>query len=194
MWLADQVGDSGHVVGTDIDLRFLSDLEHPRLQVRRHDVLTDEIEPEAYDLVHGRFVLLHLHQHADLVINKLTAALRPGGCILFEEIDFGTIWGADRHNALSAPTREATDWITSFARSLGVQDPEFGRRLPALFRSSGLVDVESWARYDISPPGSDYRRLLGLSIVTGHRAPGSRRGTWLRRPTRQTTPDCARRL
>lgn len=36
-----------------------------------------------------------------------------------------------------------------------------------MFRASDLVDVESWARYDISPPGSDHRRFQELSMVSG---------------------------
>ena len=59
-WLCRQVGPSGHVVATDINTRFLEALEYPNLEVRRHDILTDDLEPAVFDLVHVRFVLMHL--------------------------------------------------------------------------------------------------------------------------------------
>ena len=54
-WLADRVGASGQVVATDLDPRFLSD--GPRLKVIAHDILTDDLDTEAYDLVHARACL-----------------------------------------------------------------------------------------------------------------------------------------
>jgi len=42
--LATLVAPSGHVVASDIDLTYLGNLEMPGLEVRRIDVLRDEIE------------------------------------------------------------------------------------------------------------------------------------------------------
>jgi tRNA A58 N-methylase Trm61 len=50
-WLAARVGPSGQVVATDIDPRFLQDIKLPNLEVRRHDIRTDALEREAYDLL-----------------------------------------------------------------------------------------------------------------------------------------------
>jgi ubiquinone/menaquinone biosynthesis C-methylase UbiE len=59
-WLCQQVGPRGQVVATDINTRFLEALDYPNLEVRHHDILADELEPAAFDLVHVRFVLMHL--------------------------------------------------------------------------------------------------------------------------------------
>src|SRR5262249_38942010 len=59
-WLCQQVGPSGRVVATDIDTRFLEALDYPNLEVRRHDIVTDELEVGAFDLVQVRAVRIHL--------------------------------------------------------------------------------------------------------------------------------------
>ena len=43
--LAELVSPGGHVVASDIDVTFLSGLQAPNLEVRRIDVLKDEIDP-----------------------------------------------------------------------------------------------------------------------------------------------------
>jgi hypothetical protein len=43
-WFAARVtGTGGEVLATDIDIRFLDQLEQPGLTVRRHDVVTDPV-------------------------------------------------------------------------------------------------------------------------------------------------------
>src|SRR5262249_9995586 len=59
-WLADRVGPQGRVVATDLDPRFLIGLDLHNLEVRRHDLVRDDLEAGGYDLVHCRFVLMHL--------------------------------------------------------------------------------------------------------------------------------------
>ena len=77
-WLCRKVGPSGHVVATDINTRFLEVLDYPNLEVRRHDILADDLEPAAFDLVHVRFVLMHLADPSQAV-RRMAAALKPGG-------------------------------------------------------------------------------------------------------------------
>jgi hypothetical protein len=54
--------------------------------LRHHDVRSDEIPISAYDLIHARLVLLHLPER-DQVIERLVAALAPGGWLVLEEFD-----------------------------------------------------------------------------------------------------------
>lgn len=82
--MAAQVGGSGSVLGTDLNLDW-SDTEMTRhVELRRHDVTSDDIPTSAYDLIHARLVLLHLPQR-DKVIDRLVAALAPGGWLVLEE-------------------------------------------------------------------------------------------------------------
>ena len=83
-WMAAQVGQSGSVLGTDLNLDWI-DAGMPRqVELRRHDVTSDEIASSVYDLIYARLVLQHLPER-DQVIERLGAALAPGGWLVLEE-------------------------------------------------------------------------------------------------------------
>ncbi len=84
-WLADRVGPEGRVVATDLNPRFLGGHELPNLEVRRHNLLEDELEVAHYDLVHCRAVLQHLRDPLR-GLRRLFDAVRPGGWLLVEEL------------------------------------------------------------------------------------------------------------
>jgi SAM-dependent methyltransferase len=169
MWLADQVGPSGHVLATDVDLRFMREVSHPQMEVREHDIVTDPLD-EQFDLIHGRLVLLHLFDRAEAVLAKLFDRLSPGGCMVFEEADYATGFPVDSDHPRAASWVELDAAIADGARALGVADSQFGRRLPGLLRSCGLVDVRSTATYDFSSSGSDYRRFDELTWISARAA------------------------
>lgn len=89
-WLCDRAGPHGSVLATDIDATVLRELEHPRLEVRVHDVLTDQLPEREFDLVHARLVLAWLAR-PELGLRRMVAALKPGGLMLVEEMDFHSI-------------------------------------------------------------------------------------------------------
>ena len=147
-WLSRRVGPSGRVVATDLDTRFVEALDQPNLEVRRHDIVTDELEEGAFDLVHTRFLLIHLPER-DRVLRKLAAALKPGGWLLVEEPDF--ISGvADPNSGAEA----AALFDKLFAAHLRVQEARgidtcYGRRLLSSLDAAGLSDVEAEGRVSI---------------------------------------------
>jgi hypothetical protein len=60
VWLAQQVGETGQVVATDVDITYLSRVQIPNLEVRRHNILEDPLEvlgPGSFDLVCSRLML-----------------------------------------------------------------------------------------------------------------------------------------
>ncbi len=163
-WLGDEVGPDGRVLATDIDPRFLTRLGHPRVDVQVHDIVTDPLEPNRFDLIHGRFVLTHLPNDADKILGRLVDSLKPGGCLVIEEIDVGTLRVADRYHPSADKFDRARAHITASLRTIGAQDPEFGLTLPGRFRSTELTDIRSWVDYEVHPPTSDYHRFLELSV------------------------------
>jgi 2-polyprenyl-3-methyl-5-hydroxy-6-metoxy-1,4-benzoquinol methylase len=86
-WLATRVGADGQVVAADVDCRHLAGLPDT-IEVRTLDIRTDTPEPEAFDLVHCRALLMHLPDPLD-ALRRMVAALRPGGVLLAEEGDYG---------------------------------------------------------------------------------------------------------
>jgi SAM-dependent methyltransferase len=94
-WLADRVAPTGSVVATDIDTQFLTWCTGPNLEVRRHDVLNEPLEPDSYDLVHSRGLLLHLVDRQRQAIDRLVGAARVGGWLVIDESDAATFGPAD---------------------------------------------------------------------------------------------------
>src|SRR5438093_4258585 len=87
-WLCERVGAKGKVVATDIDTRFLEVLHEPSLDVRRHNIVTDELPEEEFDLIHGRLLIQHLPDR-EQILKRLIVALKPGGWLVLEDA-FGT--------------------------------------------------------------------------------------------------------
>jgi ubiquinone/menaquinone biosynthesis C-methylase UbiE len=56
-WLAKQVGPSGSVVATDLNLSWVAETVGTNVELRVHDIVRDPVENESYDLVHARLVL-----------------------------------------------------------------------------------------------------------------------------------------
>jgi SAM-dependent methyltransferase len=145
-WLCERVGPDGTVMATDLDTTVLRDLPHANLEVRVHDVLADDLPEEAFDLVHLRLLLAWLDDPA-LALDRLVAALRPGGVLVAEEMDFVSV----------VPDARLDDHRRSvFARVVGAHnavlaarhtfDPAYGRRLAGDLADAGLVGVESEGR------------------------------------------------
>ena len=100
-WLAAQAGPAGQVVATDADPRFLADAGKAGVEVRRHDILADPLEPAAYDVVHCRALLLHLADPQQ-ALRSMAAAVQPGGWLLIEDADYMTCVAADPAHPRSA--------------------------------------------------------------------------------------------
>jgi 2-polyprenyl-3-methyl-5-hydroxy-6-metoxy-1,4-benzoquinol methylase len=87
-WLAMVVGPSGKVVATDLSTRLLEQLPMQNIEVRQHNILTDQLESGLYDLVHARAVLMHLGE-PEKALEKMAKSLRPGGWLFIEDGDGG---------------------------------------------------------------------------------------------------------
>jgi SAM-dependent methyltransferase len=159
-WMADRVGASGHVVATDLDTRGLSS-ESPVLEIRQHDIVADPLESSQFDLIHARLVLEHLSAR-EQVLEKLVSALRPGGWLVVEDVDYVSgVPISDLGAAEHARTQAVR--LETFGKS-GV-DHVLGRRLPTLLRSAGLVEVGNEGRAWVMEGGSPGARWFKLSMA-----------------------------
>ena len=134
-WLIEQVGPTGRVIATDIDTRWRDTFTFPNLVVRQHDIATDPLG-DMFDLVHVRNVLCHVVER-DRAIANLVAAVRPGGWLCLEDIDF---YGA----GISFPRSEAFERFNAATAQLVEHaggDPYFGRKLLSALLDAGMVST-----------------------------------------------------
>jgi SAM-dependent methyltransferase len=171
-WLSARVGSSGRVVATDLETRYLIGLP-ANVEARRHDILTDEVEAHAYDLVHCRNLLVHLPDPTPAV-EAMAAALRPRGWLLLEEGDLDVARAAARH-----PGAELFDSL--FGRQVDFLDQAatirriVGSSLSGLLGRLGLVDVGNEGVTRVVRGGEPYpilwqqtARLVGPRLVEHH--------------------------
>jgi SAM-dependent methyltransferase len=172
-WLAEEVGPSGHVLATDIDPRFLETLKNPRLEVRRHDIVNDPLPEAAFDLIHARLVLNSLPRWKE-VLQKLVAALKPGGWLVDEEFDSESV----PPDPAQSPGEVLLETHVAMGRLMIDHgfDRRFGRLLFGRLCASGLTDVGAEARMVMVQGGSpaasllraNYRQLRGQLVEAGY--------------------------
>jgi ubiquinone/menaquinone biosynthesis C-methylase UbiE len=140
-WLAERVGPSGSVLATDLDTTPLRNIRHPALTVRVHDLLRDPLPEAHFDLAHVRLVLAWLPDAA-LALGRLVAALKPGGWLVAEDLDFVSAVPAADMDADSAATfsRVLDAHLVVLSQNTGL-DPEHGRRLGSLLEDAKLVNL-----------------------------------------------------
>jgi SAM-dependent methyltransferase len=132
--LAARVAPTGQVVASDIDIVYIADLQVPCLEVRRIDILQDDIEKGVYDLVVARALLHHL-KPARTALERMVSALKPGGVLLSIEPDMlpCTVTEPEVMRAFWQ------GWLTWSAEA-GI-DYFIGRKIPAWLDELGLEDV-----------------------------------------------------
>jgi SAM-dependent methyltransferase len=157
-WLAEQVGAEGRVLITDIDPRWV---RPGAAEVIVHDLRTDPLPENAFDLVHARLVLIHLPERL-AALERLVSSLRPGGVLVLDEFDLPLI------QVLRAPDRASAALFTKVHDAMirAVErrgaDPMWGSRAYGALVNAGLDGVqsrtyaESWTG---GSPGCDLHRV-----------------------------------
>lgn len=164
-WLCGRVGRRGSVLATDLDIRFLRELRYPNLELRVHDLLQDELPEAEFDLVHVRLVLAWLAKPG-LALRRLAGALKPGGCLVAEELDFQSLAPDPR---LDAKTRSAFSAVMEAHHAILSArhgfDPFYGRRVAGDLPAAGLADVRAEGRASMWQGGGPGGRVLMLTLA-----------------------------
>jgi SAM-dependent methyltransferase len=100
--------------------------------VFRAENVNDWNEPEAYDLVFCRYLLQHLSRPLDL-LQKMWAAVRPGGTIVVEDADFDDQFCHPPNDGFAFWARAYPSVLESHGG-----DPAVGRKLFGLFLAAGI--------------------------------------------------------
>lgn len=166
-WLGERCGPTGHVLVTDIDPRFLVEsaaLAHPHIEVQRHDIGSDPLPAQSFDLIHARLVLLHVPAR-EQALERIVTALRPGGWLVIDDFDETLL-------DLSYPTANATA-TALFRKVRAAQDRlmeargvdlRWGRSLYRRLRAHGLANVGMEGYVAVWEGRSSGARLAGKNF------------------------------
>jgi ubiquinone/menaquinone biosynthesis C-methylase UbiE len=156
-WLSRQVGPSGSVLATDIDTRFLEQSTQRNLTVNRHDIVSDPLPAEHFDLIHARLVLVHLPEREE-VLQQMISALKPGGWLLSEEFDsVSQVSVAETY--LGETTLKSTRALRKVMVERGV-DLAFGGSLAKHLHTHGLQNISAEGRMSMWFGGSQGAHLM----------------------------------
>ncbi|MBO3751168.1 class I SAM-dependent methyltransferase [Streptosporangiaceae bacterium NEAU-GS5] len=140
-WLAERVA---HVTATDIDTRYLDGLNAPNLAILRHDVTSDPLPEQSFDLVHARFVLEHLREREN-VLDRMVSWLAPGGLLVVEAFA--------RLPAVSTPHPGFRDIMDALIKTLNLTigtDTDWPWTFPAPLHERGLTGIGAAANIPIT--------------------------------------------
>jgi ubiquinone/menaquinone biosynthesis C-methylase UbiE len=140
--LARMVGPEGNVIGTDVDSAKIEIAQREaragqvsNVEYRLADITQDSFE-EKFDFVHARFLLTHL-PIPGVALAKMREALRPGGVVVLEDIDFR---GHFCHPDSPAFWRYIELYSEIVKRRGG--DAYIGPRLPALLSEAQFENIQ----------------------------------------------------
>ncbi len=177
--LARAVGPAGRVLGLELSPAYVAagqalakreGLE--QLGLRRHDLRTDPLPTEGFDLLWCRWVAMFLPELEPL-LDQLAPALRPGGTVLFHEYLHWDTFGLHPHGAAIRRFGQAAQ--RSFREAGG--DPDVNRRLPALLAQRGFQIQELRPLPVLGQTGSMAAQWMG-SFVAVYGEQLQRLGLW----------------
>ncbi len=160
--IAQLIGPQGHVVGIDMDAVKL-DMARRRAtadgvtnaEFRQQDV-SEWDDDSIYSLIYVRFLLTHLPV-CERVLPKLLCALRPGGALVVEDIDF--------EGYVSYPGNAAHDRYVALYREVVRRrggDADIGPKLLAMLAGAGVEQTSINIVYPEHKEGSGKE----ISILT----------------------------
>ena len=143
-WLAGQVGSTGRVVAVDLDTRFLEGHGLAYLDVRQHNIVADTMADGSFDLAHARAVLEHIPDRRR-ALERMISAVRPGGWLMVEDVDFGELRAAALAHYVDPPEHAALferiyRAVKTVFAAVG-SDASFGARLIGELSDAGLETI-----------------------------------------------------
>jgi SAM-dependent methyltransferase len=135
-WLATVVGDGGKVVAVDLDTQFMTDMQLPNVEVLQADICRLPPQENTFDLVHARYLLIHLPDF-EIALTKMIDLLKPGGWLVLEEPDFLAARVIAGKESACQSVQRVNRAIAQMFASRGM-DCALGARLPAILQELGL--------------------------------------------------------
>ncbi|MGW5969319.1 SAM-dependent methyltransferase [Streptomyces sp. NPDC055186] len=164
-WLAKKVGPTGRVLVTGTDTGRLAPVARPPVEVRTHDIGTEEPPAGGFDLVHVRFPLIGA-AHRERAVRSMAGALRPRGRLLVEDTD-PALQPLVCPDEYGPEQRLANRLRQGLRKLLGDRGAELarGRGLPRLLRESGLTEVRADAYFPVAAPACEALESATIRLV-----------------------------
>jgi SAM-dependent methyltransferase len=160
-WMGEVVGLAGQVVAVDFDPKFLSEAARPNMTVMRADIRTAQLPQQSFELVHARYVLIHLPDY-EVALMKMFDSLKPGGRLVLEEPDFSAsrgITGDEQGLASLCKINQAIEQMYATRR----MDYALGLKLPVLMQRRGLQCLTVENDVPLSMGGSGMATVMKMS-------------------------------
>ena len=137
-WMGEVVGPTGGILAVDLDPKFLGETERSNVNVSvvRADICTAQLPQQSFDVVHARYVLIHLSDY-EVALTKMFDSLKPGGWLILEEPDFSATRGITGDKQELVSFQKVNQAIERMYAALKM-DYALGLKLPALMQRLGL--------------------------------------------------------
>src|SRR5205085_2384467 len=140
------------IAETEIARRSLSNVK-----LVQADALSSGLQRNSFDFVHERLVMINIPA-PEKVLAEMIALARPGGVVAVEEVDDASWLCEPAHPSWHTLVKA---YHNAFRANGG--NVFFGRRVPELLRSAGLIDVQCKVHVNtVSPHLSRRKHLLSL--------------------------------
>ncbi|MDZ4857008.1 MAG: methyltransferase domain-containing protein [Nitrospirota bacterium] len=160
-WMGEVVGPTGQVVAVELDPKFLGERERSNVSVVRADIRAAPLPEQSFDLVHARYVLIHLADY-EVALTKMLDSLKPGGWLVLEEPDFSASRGMTGSEQELASFYKVSQAIEQMYATLRM-DYALGLKLPALMQRRGLQDLTVENDAPLCVGGSGMARVMKTS-------------------------------
>ncbi|MCS6292799.1 MAG: methyltransferase domain-containing protein [Nitrospira sp.] len=160
-WMGERVGPSGHVVALDLSTKFLTAHPPAHVEIQQGDIRTASLPQGSFDLVHARYVLIHLPDY-EIALSQMLAALKPGGWIVLEEPDFSASRGIAGTAVQLAAMQHINQAIHRMYESRGM-DYALGLKLLPFLQMRGLGDLSMENDAPVSAGGSGLAKIMAMS-------------------------------
>lgn len=162
-WMAEKVGERGKVVAVDLNTRFIATSNLSNVEVREGDIRDLASENYAFDLIHTRYVLIHIPDF-HVVLSKLLNLLKPGGWLVLEEPDFSAARPIVGDEAACQSVNRVNQAILRMFAIKGI-DAALGVKLPAILQNLGLQKLSIENDTPLSVGNSGMATIMRMSTV-----------------------------
>jgi ubiquinone/menaquinone biosynthesis C-methylase UbiE len=160
-WMSEVVGPTGQVMAVDLDPKFLGESGQSNVEIVRADIRTAQLPEQSFDLVHARYVLIHLPDY-EVALTKMVDSLKPGGWLVLEEPDFSASRGITGDEQELESLRKINQAIEQMYATRGL-DYELGLKLPVLMQRRGLQRLTVENDAPLCAGGSGIATVMKLS-------------------------------